>query len=358
MAGLAALDSVGTSTVTVAVPPQPTDSQRSLTWPAAAALPKPPDTLTLLQAKQAEIDTLRRSIAAATALRTPAPTAAITPPPGLLQFQKLPKAPATQASSATQQPSATDSARAKALVRQASAPPATDPAPASVATLPPWTRAPQGGPTWPQQDLIDQLCRQGGPETTQVPPTRAIEMRLGHTASFDDQNSTPLYFPFTMLSDYGTQAGHEITRITTPYRMGDTKLLGHRLPNGIRFYFKDTDARDQVWALYLADVHLGLTISDYGPVPQITDCIDHKIIIENGIPKTITLSAHAFHFLRPDIEAADREGATRPRLTDFRGGSHGGGRGRDRDHHHGDRDRNREPRHKRGGYASSNGSRP
>ena len=129
--------------------------------------------------------------------------------------------------------------------------------------------------------------------------------------------------------------------------MGDPKLLGPRLPNGIRFYFKDTDARDQVWALYLADVDLGLTISDYGPVPQITDCIDHKIIIETGIPKTITLSAHAFHFLRPDIEAADREGATRPRLTESRGGRH----------HHGDRDRDREPRHKRGGYASSNGSR-
>jgi hypothetical protein len=26
-------------------------------------------------------------------------------------------------------------------------------------------------------------------------------------------------------------------------------------------------------------VHLGLTISDYGTVPQITDCLDHKIII-------------------------------------------------------------------------------
>jgi len=197
-----------------------------------------------------------------------------------------------------------------------------------------------------RQPLFDQLWRQGGPETTQATPTRAIEMRLGHTASFDDQNSCPFYLPFTILFDYAAQASHEITRITTPYRMGDPKLLGYRLPNGIRFYFKDTDARDQVWTLYLADVDLGLTISDYGSVPQITDCLDHKIIVENGITKTITLSAHAFHFERPDVDAADRAGAMNPRLDESRAARH-----------RGDRDRGREPRHKRGGHDSSNGSR-
>ena len=197
----------------MAVPPrQSLDPRRPiLAWPATAALPKTPDVTAQVQVKQAEIDSLKRDIASATARMT-APTAATTP--GKLQFQRLPtpKAPDTQASSATQQPSTTDSARAKALVRQASTLPAADPAPASLGPLPPWTCAPLGGTTWPQQPLLDQLCRQGGPETTQVPPTRAIEMRLGHTASFDDQNSTPLYLPFTMLFDYGAQTVPPIVR--------------------------------------------------------------------------------------------------------------------------------------------------
>jgi len=298
----------------------------------------------LLQVKQAEIDALNRNIASAIA-RKPASTAVATPPIGQLQFRKLPKAPDTQSSAAAQQPSATDSARAKALTRLASTPLTPGPAPPPLATPPPWTRAPQGGTTWQQQPLIDLLWRQGGPETTQASPTRAIEMRLGHTASFDDQNSCPFFLPLTILVDYAAQASHEITRFTTPYRMGDLKLLGSRLPNGIRFYFKDTDARDQVWALYLADVDLGLTISDYGPVPQISDCLDHKIIVENGITKTITLSVHAFHFVSPDVEAAERAGAMNPRLDESRPARH-----------RGDRDRGG-ARHKSGGHDPSNSSR-
>ena len=92
VAQLAAFDLADTPTVTVAVPPRQLLDPRSpiLAWPAAAALPKPPDVNAQVQAKQAEIDNLRRDIASATELRMNAPTASTTPTPDKLQFPCLP----------------------------------------------------------------------------------------------------------------------------------------------------------------------------------------------------------------------------------------------------------------------------
>jgi hypothetical protein len=42
----------------------------------------------------------------------------------------------------------------------------------------------------------------------------------------------------------------------------------------------------------------GLVISDYDPVPILTDCPDHKVILENGIIKTNPLSDKVFYLFK------------------------------------------------------------
>ncbi len=112
--------------------------------------------------------------------------------------------------------SSTDMARAKAQERMtratgllaASPLPGSHPTPGPLALHEPykdtpWTRAPLGSrpASWSNQELIDRLCRQGGPELSSTPPTRSIELRLG-TDSFDDHKCLPLTLPIAILSDY------------------------------------------------------------------------------------------------------------------------------------------------------------
>jgi hypothetical protein len=252
--------------------------------------------------------------------------------------------------------SVTDMARAKAQERMARAAallavpplPGSHPNPGPLSLHEPykddpWTRVPIGSrpASWSNQELIDRLCRQGGPELSSTPPTRSIELRLG-TGSFDDHKYLPLTLPIVVLSDYSTQAGVQFTRLTTPFRMGPTKLLGHRIPNGVRLYFDDTDARDTVWGLLCADLASGVTISDFGLVPWLSDCVVPTIVMDGDSVKTYQLSDNAFTFLRPDSYVTDRVGVSRYRDDD-----------RDHDRHlsrernsNRDRDSDREHQHR------------
>jgi len=117
--------------------------------------------------------------------------------------------------------------------------------------------------------------------------------------TFDDQNCIPITLPITILSDYTIKEPVEITRLTTPFRMGPAKLLGSLIPNGLRVYLQDTEPRDHVWPLaWRTDLDQGLVISDYDPVPILTDCPDHKVILENDIVKTNPISDKVFYLFK------------------------------------------------------------
>jgi hypothetical protein len=151
-----------------------------------------------LHLKEAAIRAIRQGIAAAegqferrraAALVTRVTAAAAA----VVAAENLPLPPVAQSLL-----SATDMARTKAQERMARAAallavpplPGSHPTPGPFALHEPykdapWTRAPLGSrpASWSNQELIDRLCHQGGPELSSTPPTRSIELRLGTAPS-------------------------------------------------------------------------------------------------------------------------------------------------------------------------------
>ena len=91
--------------------------------------------------------------------------------------------------------------------------------------------------------------------------------------------------------------------LTSPFDMPAAKLLGQRMPTGLRYYFPDTPSRDAVWQLWVDDAAQGLTIEDLDPVPVLADGPDYKVLMINNVVTMTTLSNTAFDFVRPEIEA-------------------------------------------------------
>jgi hypothetical protein len=170
------------------------------------------------------------------------------------------------------------------------------------------------------QDTLAELWRRGGPEDSEDPPARAIQVRKGGTK--EDQAYIHAAFILDILSPLAAQAKTEITQIKSAFRMNETNLLGSAMPNSLNWYFATVKGRNDVFDLWQAALDSGLTIGDFDEVPVLLDGRDYLVHKMDGVTTMTHLSNQAFHLIKPDERHTDRF-----RSGAGGGGHYGGGRG-------------------------------